>query len=214
MNCNCGAWWMRTLFRKVRLSCPAPGITPSRAQSARPSPCTWAAPSRHIPIFHCGRHIVLPSSDPSSPASHQQPTSAPHTPRTQRRRRPPWTASSARASSYSGAAFSLRTFSLRGKSAKTPLFPGTNPQRPACWESHFLKVKEHRRSAPQVDLRVRPQFVRRYAAVLASIEQQELNFQEFPGRSPAQEHVDVVAVVAHPDQLELQEFPGHAGVQR
>ena len=22
MNCNCGAWWMRTLFRKVRLSCP------------------------------------------------------------------------------------------------------------------------------------------------------------------------------------------------
>ena len=77
------------------------------------------------------------------------------------------------------------------------------------------KRKEHRRSAPQSGLRVGPQCVRKCAAVLVSVEQQEPNFQEFPVRSPAQEHVDirrfaaVVALSLDLVPLELQEIPGH-----
>ena len=59
------------------------------------------------------------------------------------------------------------------------------------WKFHVLKEKEHRRHAPQIDLRVRPQFVLRCAAVFVSVEQEELDFQ-----------------------IELQEFPGPLRVAR
>ena len=51
------------------------------------------------------------------------------------------------------------------------------------WKFHVLKEKEHRRHAPQIDLRVRPQFVRRCAAVFVSVEQEELDFQKLNFRN-------------------------------
>ena len=65
----------------------------------------------------------------------------------------------------------LRTFF---RVEKTPC-PQPTPQPPA-WKLqrmkfHFLQIREQRRSAPQIGLRVGPQFVRRCATVLVSVKQ-------------------------------------------